>query len=104
MADTLYESVLLRESGFLQKILGKILRRKITWPQLVLVDVWCNLMRPKFVKYFGVNAIRYLFGFIIGRVINFKNALIDIRVEYPFGYPMFSSDQDYTSMIIEKEI
>ena len=41
----------------------------------------------------------YLFGLIIDLVTNFKNTQIDTRIGYPFGYPMFSIDPDYTSMI-----
>ena len=89
--------------SFSQKILGKIPSGKLAYLQLVLVDVWCYSGKPKFVKCFGVYAIRWLlFGFIIDLDINFKNTQIDTQIGLSFRYPMFSSDPHYISMIYWK--
>ena len=45
---------------------------------------------------------QYLFGFIIDMVINFENTEIYTNIGYPFGYPMFSSDPNYSSIIYWK--
>ena len=91
-------------SQFFSENLGKDFERKTSYMSSTRLS-WCLmlLVRPKILKCFATNSIRYcLFDFIVDLVINIENTQIDTRIGYPFQYPKFSSNPDYSSMIYWK--